>query len=125
MRFFITQHCQERYLERVRNNKNTSPNLMKEILRDVYESKDITNEVYDNIPRYILFLYEKYKTANIKIFKSKDKVIYIAQKRKGTESLYNVITCYFDNNHWKQFENTVLNREEIFLKIKQIKKQLK
>ena len=89
------------------------------------KSKDITNKVYDEIPRYILYLYEKYKSANYKILLA-DKVIFLCQKREGTNNLYDVITCYHENsNYLSQFKTTVLSRDEIYFKIKLIKNKIK
>lgn len=125
MQVFITQHCKSRYLERIKNHQNTSDNLLIEILNSINTAKDITNQIYDKIPRFILFLYEKYKTANMKIMKN-DHILYVMQKRVGTDHLFDVVTCYYDNgNYLEQYKNTVLSREEIFMKIKLIKKQLK
>jgi hypothetical protein len=125
MKFYVTKHAQQRYLERIHNNLNVSDNLLKDMLDILYKAKDITSKIYDNIPRYILYLYETYKTVNCKILES-ENVIFLCKKREGTEQLYDVITCYHKNaNHLSQFENTVLSRKEIFIKIAEIKRKLK
>lgn len=104
---------------------NTVDNLNVTILKHISAGVDITNKIYDECPRYILFLYEKYKELGINIIRS-GHVLFITKKRKGTYDLYDVITCYhFCNDHLKQFKNTVLSREEIFLKIREIKRKLK
>ncbi len=60
MKFFITKHCQQRYIERINNGLNVDDNVLFTILDKVNAGKDITNKIYDEIPRFILYLYEKY-----------------------------------------------------------------
>lgn len=125
MRFWLTQHSKERYKERILNGLNSVDNLNIHILKQISAGKDITNKVYDDCPRYILFLYEKYKELGLTIMLS-DNVLFICRKRKGTYDLYDVITCYwYDENYLKQYKNTILTREQIFFKIKEAKSKLK
>jgi hypothetical protein len=125
MKFWLTQHSKERYVQRILNGLNTTENLNVMILKQISSGADITNKIYDECPRYILFLYEKYKELGITIIK-KDNVLFICRKRKGTYNLYDVLTCYLeDGNYLKQFKNSALSREQIFLKIKMIKTTLK
>lgn len=125
MKFWLTQHSKERYVERILNGLNNLDNLNVTILKQMSAGIDITNKVYDECPRYILFLYEKYKELGLTIIKS-DNVLFICKKRKGTYDLYDVLTCYFDDGKFlRQFKNSALSREEIFLKIKMIKSKLK
>ncbi len=124
MKFFITKHCQQRYIERVNNGLNVDDNVLFTILNKVSAGKDITNKIYDEIPRFILYLYEKYGELGQTIIKS-DNIIFITKKRVGTNNLFDAITCYFDNNYLSQYKNTVLSREDIFIKIKEAKKKAK
>jgi hypothetical protein len=125
MKFWLTQHSKERYVERILNGLNNHENLNVMILNHVSAGTDITNKVYDECPRYILYLYEKYKELGLTIVKS-GNVLFITKKRKGTNNLYDVLTCYFDDGKYlRQFKNTALSREDIFLKIKMIKSKLK
>lgn len=125
MKFWLTNHSRERYVERILNGLNTIENINLHIVKHISSGKDITNKVYDECPRYILFLYEKYKELGITIMLS-DNVLYICKKRKGTYNLYDVLTCYwYDDNYLKQYKNTALTREQIFLKIKEVKSKLK
>ncbi len=125
MKFWLTQHAKERYKERVLNGVNSVDNLNVHILKIISAGVNITNKIYDDCPRYILFLYEKYKELGISIIKS-DNILFIVKKRKGTYDLYDVITCYHNTeNHLKQFKNTALSREDIFFKISEIKRKLK
>lgn len=125
MKFWLTQHSKERYVERVLNGNNLVENLNIDILRQISAGIDITNKVYDECPRYILYLYEKYKELGLKIIRS-NNIIFITKKRKGTFALYDVVTCYIDDgNHLSQFKNTALSRETIFIKIKELKRTLK
>lgn len=125
MKFWLTQHSKERYLERILNGLNTSENLTITMLKHLNNGVDITNKVYDECPRYILYLYEKYKELGLTIVKA-GNVLFITKKRKGTYDLYDVMTCYpyDDGKYLKQFKNTALSREQIFLKIKEIKRKL-
>lgn len=125
MKFFITHHAGERYIERIRGGINpTTTNLFTDMLKELSTGKDITNKIYDEVPRYILYLYEKYKQLGLTIIHS-NQTLYICRKRPGTQNLFDVITCYNDHRHLEQFKNTAMSREEVFLKIKMIKKQLK
>jgi hypothetical protein len=120
----LTQHSKERYVERILNGLNTLDNLNVTILKQISAGVDITSKVYDDCPRYILFLYEKYRELGLKIIKS-GNILFITKKRKGTYDLYDVVTCYLeDGNYLRQFKNTALSREMIFIKIKEIKRKL-
>ena len=44
MKYFISKHCQERYLERVLNGKNNVNNLLATIFNDLNNSKNIKLE---------------------------------------------------------------------------------
>ena len=124
MKFWLTQHSKERYVERILNGLNMVDNLNVTILKQISKGKDITNKIYDECPRYILFLYEKYKELGLTIMRS-DNILFITKKRKGTYDLYDVITCYYeDGNYLRGFKSSVLSRVEIFLRIKEIKKHL-
>ena len=69
---------------------------------------------------------DPFSKAAITLMESKEKdVIFICQKRTGTNNLYDVITCYNSYKHLDQFKNTALSRSEIFIQIKEIKKKLK
>jgi len=125
MNFFITHHAGERYVERIRGGLNsTEQNLFSEMLTKLRAGKDITSKIFDDAPRYILFLYEKYKQLGLTIIQSND-TLFICRKRPGTQNLFDVITCYNDHRHLEQFKNTAMKREEIFLRIKEIKRKLK
>jgi hypothetical protein len=125
MKFWLTQHSRERYVERILNGLNIIDNLNVTILKKISAGVDITNKVYDECPRYILFLYEKYNQLGITIIRS-ENILFITKKRKGTFDLYDVLTCYYeDGNYLRQFKNTALSRDMIFLKIKMIKGKLK
>lgn len=125
MKLWITQHSRERYIERILNGLNTSNDVNINILKQASSGKDITNKVYDECPRYILYLYEKYNELGLRIIKN-ESVIFITKKRKGTFGLYDILTCYYDNGKlFKQFKETALSRQDIFLKIKEIKRKLK
>jgi hypothetical protein len=125
MKFWITQHCQDRYLERVNNGLYKNENLRIAILKELSLAKDITDKIHTEIPRYILYLLEKYKEAGQRILLN-GTVIFIVNKRKGTESMYDVYTCYHDyEKHLEQYRKTILSRDEIWMKIKMLKKTMK
>lgn len=118
MSYFITKHCKERFLERIGQF-----NDVKELLSLVYSGKDTTNIIFDKYPRYILYLYERYKDCGIKIIQSGD-ITFMCKKRPGTLLAYDVMTCYRDA-HFDKFGNTQLSRQEIYIRIKMIKNKLK
>ena len=124
MKFWITTHCRERYIERINNGLAINNNVLFSILNSLSTGRDITNKIYDDIPRYILYLYENYGSVGQRIIKVGD-IIYIVKKRPGTQDLYDVLTCFQDINSWDKYRNTILTREQIFMKIKQIKKELR
>lgn len=125
MKFWLTHHSKVRYVERILNGLNNVENLNITILKQISSGTDITAKVYDECPRYILYLYEEYGELGLKIIRS-GNVLFITKKRKGTYDLYDVLTCYFeDGKYLKQFKNTALSRENIFIKIKEIKRNLK
>jgi len=118
MSFYLSKHVKERYVERVLGGLKPTDNLNILILEKLSKSKDITNKVYDEIPRYILFLYEKYKQLGITILRY-ENIIFITKKREGTYGLYDILTCYLeDTNYLKQFKNTALSRMDIFIQKK-------
>lgn len=125
LKFWATQHAQQRYIERVKNGLNTSNNVAVEILKLISLAEDVTDKIFNQVPRYILYLHENYGNCNYKIME-KDNIIFLCKKREGTEKLFEIITCFLSSsNYLSQFKNTVLTREEIFLKIKAIKKKNK
>jgi hypothetical protein len=124
MKFFITQHAAERFVERI---GRVDGNLYAEILKNLSAGKDITMKTFDDAPRYILYLYEKYSSAGLKIIES-NGTIFILKKREGTQDLFNVVTCYKTEAHIQktnQFKNSKYSRAEIFIKIREAKKKLK
>ena len=118
MSYFITKHCKDRFLERIGPFSD-----VKEILNIIYDGKDITNTIFDKYPRYILYLYERYKECGIKIVQNGD-VTFMCKKRPGTISMFDVMTCYKAAD-FDKFGNTALPRQEIYLRIKMIKYRLK
>lgn len=118
MKYYITKHCRDRYIERISTLDNIT-----DVLNDIYKGSDITNSLFDKYPRYILYLYERYNSCNVKIIQNGNNT-YIARKRVGTINIYDVVTCYKDSN-FDSFGNTSLNRQEIFIRISILKKKLK
>ena len=119
MKFFITQHCKERYLERVFGGLNTSNHLLKTILNDLYIGKNITSEISEKHIRFLLYVKEKYGNKGYNFIKN-NNTIFITTKRKGTIDLYDVLTCYDMHNCFTQFDNSIMNKSEIYLKLKTI-----
>ena len=62
----------------------------------------------------ITYPYLKDKGYNII---QKDHTFFILTKRKGTENLYDVLTCYIEFDTFRKFSNTCLTKEEIHLKL--------
>ncbi len=123
MKYYVTNHCQNRYLERVRNGLNTSPNLLMEIFNSLNKAQDVTSKISNEIPRFTLYVLETYKRHGLNILKN-DKIYYICYKRQGTNNLYDVVTCYFGEDKFNMFKKSELSREEIFYRIKQVKSKL-
>lgn len=123
MKIWITEHCKDRYAERVMNGKRTD---VINIVNTVIEGKDITNKILDSVPRYILYLYEKYGEFGQKIIQNGD-IIFILKRKDGTIDTFNVLTCYVDKdlNHFNQYKNTNLSRKEIYIRIIELKRKMK
>lgn len=123
MNIFITTHAKQRYRERFLDNSH-NVNILPIMLKDIHSGKDITQKIYNDVPRFILYLYEKYEELGITIIQSDDKIFLLKKKDKTIDCLY-VITCIKSENYLNQFKNTSLSREDIFLKIKNIKSKLR
>jgi hypothetical protein len=121
MNLNITNHCKDRYIERVNNGQQVD---IMVIIKSIISGRDITNKVLEEAPRYLLYLYEKYREFGLTIIKSGD-IIYTLKKKDGTYNTYLVITCYKDVNYLSQFKNTSMSRDEIYIRIKQIKNEIK
>lgn len=119
MNFYITNHCKDRYRERVLGGYNTT-NVLLSILDELKSGVNITSKISENYPRLILYLKERYEGRGYNFIKN-GHTIYVTTKRKGTENLYDVITCYIEGPQLEMFKNTVLSKEEIHLKLKLLK----
>lgn len=123
MRYNITLHSRLRYVERVAVDLTNTDNILPLMLQDLKDSKDITNKIYNDYPRYILHLHETFKGANQIIMENKDKhVWFILKKKPGTLHTYDVLTCYKRGDAMDQFKSSVLSRQEIFIRITMAKK---
>lgn len=120
MRFNITNHCKNRYIERVLNFAK-SENLYKQMLDDLKTSKNITGEISNSVPRFILYIKERYK-QNINILEKGD-TIFILTKIKDTQDTYSVVTCYNKTNFLSQFKTAHMTNEEVYHKLKLLKKK--
>ena len=60
MKFNITTHCKNRYIERVLNNSGKCDNLYKQILSDLNTGKNISSQLSEKLPRFILYIKERY-----------------------------------------------------------------
>lgn len=119
MRYNITTHCKERYIERILNHA-TEGNLFVQILNDLKTSKNVTGEIANKVPRFILYVKERYGT-NINILENGEKV-FILTKIKDTQESYSVLTCYNKNNYLDQFKKSHMSNEEVYHKLKMLKK---
>lgn len=124
MRYYLTAHAISRYVERINNGLHNSDSEINVMLKKLYAGRDVTNKVFDECPRYILYLYERYEMLT-RIVES-DGIIFICNKRKGTVALYDVITCYKKTDGFlRQWKESVMPRQEVFIKIKLIKTKIK
>ena len=119
MKFYITQHCKDRYLERIFGGLNTSNHLLKTILDDLYNGKNITSKISENHIRFLLYTKEKYGNKGYNFIQF-NNILFITTKRKGTMDLYDVLTCYDIHNCFTQFDNSIMTKSEIYHKLKMI-----
>ena len=117
MKFYITKHCKERYRERILGNTGVVDNLTLSILKDLNTGKNITSKLSTELPRFILYLKQQYGSDKGYNIIQKDHTFFILTKRKGTENLYDVLTCYIEFETFRKFKHTVLTNEEIHLKL--------
>jgi len=122
MKFNITSHCKDRYRERVLGNTGVSDNLYKSILSDLNTGKNISSKLSTELPRFILYLKERYGSDKGYNIIQKGYTFFILTKRKNTVDLYDVITCYIEFDIYKKFSNTILTNDEIYLKLKLLPK---
>jgi hypothetical protein len=121
MTYNITQHCKERYIERVLGGLNNSPNIFIEMIRKLNAAKNITSQLSEEVPRFILYIKERYGADRGYTFLKNDNFIYVLIKRKGTKKVYDVITCYDRTEDLEKYKKTVLTNEQLYLKLKQLK----
>jgi hypothetical protein len=117
MKFYITKHCKDRYRERVLGNTGNCYNLILRILSDLNTGKNITSKLSSTLPRFILYMKEQYGPDKGYNIIQKDHTFFILTKRKQTENLYDVLTCYIEFDTFKKFSNTCLSNQEIYLKL--------
>ena len=117
MKFYITKHCKERYRERILGNTGVVDNLTITILKDLNSGKNITSKLSTELPRFILYIKQQYGSDKGYNIIQKDHTFFILTKRKGTENLYDVLTCYIEFDTYKKFNNTVLTKQEVNLKL--------
>jgi len=122
MKFNITSHCKDRYRERVLGNTGVSDNLYRSILSDLNTGKNISSKLSTELPRFILYLKERYGSDKGYNIIQKGYTFFILTKRKNTVDLYDVITCYIEFDIYKKFSNTILTNDEIYLKLKLLPK---
>lgn len=119
MKYNITNHCKERYIERILNHAK-SENLFKVMLEELRWSKNITGEIANKVPRFILYVKERYDN-NINILEYNNQTIFILTKVKDTQDTYAVLTCFNKHNYLDMFKNSHMSNEEIYHKLKLLK----
>ena len=120
-KFYVTKHCKERYKERVLGGINIIDDILMSILKNINSGTEVTSKYSEQIPRFILYIKERYGSDKGYTLIRNGYILYIATKRKGTENLYDALTCYIDNDIIKKFQNTCLSKEDIHLKLKMLK----
>lgn len=121
MKFYITKHCKERYLERVCGGLSSSQNLLMTILNDINKGKNITSKLSTEVPRFFLYIKTKYGSDKGYNIIENGNIWFITTKRKGTNNLYDVLTCYIQNHDIKRKFSTVLTNKEVNLKLSMLK----
>lgn len=125
MRWDISKHARDRYLERVPVSMHTNQNTNISILESLRSSKDVTNKIFNEVPRYILYLYERYNELGLLIMRSSDGIIYLCRKKEGTFNTMSIVTCFMEDRYLDNFRNSAMSRQDVFFKISCIKKKLK
>ena len=115
MKYFITTHAKNRYVERILTDSKL--NHYSEILKELSQSKNITSQLANDNPRFILYVKERYGCDKGYHFLKNNDNMFILTKRKNTNDLYDVLTCYKDEGKTDGFMNTKLNKEQIHLKL--------
>lgn len=111
--FEISQHCKQRYAERIDWN---GADRLSEMLAN---AKDITDEIFDKYPSYMLFLKQKYKKSN-KLFKV-NNVLFIC--RMGRPNRIIAVTCYpITEFTFKKYESSK-SKKEIYFELAKLKLQ--
>lgn len=124
MKYNITKHCSQRYVERVLGGIKTSDNLYVSILKDLSGGKNVTSKMSEDHPRYILYIKERYGIEKGCNFIKNDNTIFILKKRKNTDDLYDVLTCYIETpDTYTTFDNSVMSKHEIYYKLSKLKKK--
>lgn len=122
MRYYISKHCQNRYLERVLSNVVSSSNpLIHQIFGDLNTAQNITSQIADNYPRFVLYVKERYGKDIGFNFLKKGHTLFVLTKRKGTVDLYDVITCYIESHMLTKFAKTALSKDEIYTRLSNLK----
>ena len=119
-KFYVTKHCKQRYIERTLGGLNSSENILFTILSDLKSAKNITSQLSTENPRFILYIKERYGNIGFNFLKS-NHTIFVLTKRKQTNDLYDVITCYIENSDLEMFKNSILTNEQIYLKLSTLK----
>jgi len=123
MKFNITKHCSDRYVQRVLAGSNVINNLYVQILKDLSSGTNITSKISEKHPRYLLYVKERYGSDKGYTFIKKGDLIFLLTKRKNTNDLYDVLTCYIETiDTYKRFDDSVLTKEEIYYKLSTLKK---
>lgn len=122
MKFNITKHCSQRYTQRVLGGSNITNNLYVQILKDLSSGTNITSKISEKHPMYLLYVKKRYGSDKGYTFIKKDNIIFILTKRKNTDNLYDVLTCYIETvDTYKRFDNSVLTNQEIYHKLSNLK----
>ena len=123
--FRFTDHVRQRYAQRILNEKNHNQikNLDSMIIHDIKDASE--KREYLNLPRFVLYLWEKYGgTKHTRIFES-EKAIYIATKEPD-KGYMSVLTCWNKNDDYSFgakgiFRTSVLSNTEIYNRIAVLK----
>lgn len=126
MKLYVTEHARQRYVERVCNGLNTSNNLLKLMMNNIYAAKEVSSQISNDNPRFILHIHEKFLRKGVKVFLH-DNVYYIGLPGEGRSLGKTVIvTCYHEGgDRMRMFKESSMSRTEIFIRLKMVKKKLK
>lgn len=94
----LTQHVRQRFYERVLNEEWKGQSLKdKELITMFYDSKEMLG--WQNNTHLVDYMRNKFGTTKIKLFKSENNFIFVANRHESIPNLFFIVTLYKSNEH--------------------------